>query len=168
MMDQPLEVLAGTLLRQRHWRLAVAESCTGGLVGDRLTNVPGSSEYFMGGVIAYANEVKVNLLGVRQETIRQHGVVSREVVLEMARGVRQALAVEMGMSVSGIAGPGGGTPGKPVGLTWIGLSMEGYENAWRYLWKGDRVSNKARSAQAVLEQLVNCLQTMPSGTGLEG
>jgi PncC family amidohydrolase len=167
MTGQPLEVLAGKLLCQRRWRLAVAESCTGGLVGHRLTNVPGSSDYYAGGIIAYANEVKASLLGVRWETLEQYGAVSRETVLEMARGVRKALAVEIGMSVSGIAGPGGGTPEKPVGLTWIGLSMEGYENAWRYLWEGDRTSNKERSAQALLDQLVNCLQTLPPPAGLE-
>jgi len=153
MSEQSLEVQAGALLRRLGWRLAVAESCTGGLVGHRLTNVPGSSDYFLGGVIAYANEVKAQLLGVRWQTLQLHGAVSRATALEMARGVRLLFSAEIGMSVSGIAGPGGGTPEKPVGLTWIGLSAENMEYARQYLWEGDRIQNKEQSAQAVLAQL---------------
>lgn len=158
MTEETLEILAGELLRLRGWQLATAESCTGGLVGHRLTNVPGSSDYYLGGVIAYANEAKVHLLGVSLETLETCGAVSRETVLEMATGVRQLLSADIGLSVSGIAGPGGGTPEKPLGLTWIGLSAPGYENAWKYIWKGDRIRNKEHSAQAVLQRLVNYLQ----------
>ena len=110
MTETPLEILVGDLLRQHGLRLAVAESCTGGLIGHRLTNIPGSSTYYMGSVTAYAYEAKVRLLGVTWETLEKHGAVSRATVLEMARGVRRALAADIGLAVSGIAGPGGGTP----------------------------------------------------------
>lgn len=151
------EFRIGELLRQLGWRLATAESCTGGLIGHRLTNVPGSSDYYLGGIIAYANPVKQALLGVRAETLEQHGAVSRETVLEMARGVRTALATEAGLSVSGIAGPGGGTPTKPVGLVWIGLSLPGCEQAWKFHFQGDRLQVKEQAAEQALALLENLL-----------
>lgn len=154
MIEKPLEVQAGELLLQRGLRVAVAESCTGGLVGHRITNVSGSSGYFLGGITAYAYEAKVKLLGVRWETLNTYGAVSRETVLEMARGVRQALGADIGLSVSGIAGPEGGTPEKPVGTTWIGFSAKGYEDAWPNLWKGERLSIKEQSAEEVLNRLI--------------
>lgn len=156
-MDEPLEVVAGKLLRQQGLRLAVAESCTGGLVGHLITNVPGSSTYYMGSVTAYAYEAKVRLLDVRWETLEKYGAVSKETVLEMACGVRRALAADIGAAVSGIAGPGGGTPDKPVGLAWVGLSAAGVDEAWRFHWKGDRVYVKEQSARAVLQRLVDYL-----------
>lgn len=157
MSEKPLEILIGELLRRRGWRLAVAESCTGGLVGHRITNIPGSSTYYMGSVTAYAYEAKVRLLGVRWETLERYGAVSQETVLEMARGVRHALAADVGLAVSGIAGPGGGTPEKPVGLTWIGLSAAGVDEAWRFIWPGDRVQNKEHSAEQALRLLADFL-----------
>lgn len=156
-MDEPLEVVAGKLLRQQGLRLAVAESCTGGLVGHLITNVPGSSTYYMGSVTAYAYEAKVRLLGVRWETLEKYGAVSKETVLEMACGVRRALAADIGTAVSGIAGPGGGTPDKPVGLAWVGLSAAGVDEAWRFNWEGDRLYVKEQSAHAVLQRLVDYL-----------
>jgi PncC family amidohydrolase len=138
-------------------RLAVAESCTGGLLSHRLTNVPGSSTYFVGGIVAYAYEAKVRLLGVRWETLEKYGAVSRETVLEMARGVRRALAADIGIAISGIAGPGGGTPEKPVGLTWIGFSAEGVEMAQKYIWPGDRLKVKEQSTQTALQILMEYL-----------
>ena len=156
-MDEPLEVVAGKLLRQQGLRLAVAESCTGGLVGHLITNVPGSSTYYMGSVTAYAYEAKVRLLGVRWETLEKYGAVSKETVLEMACGVRRALAADIGAAVSGIAGPGGGTPDKPVGLAWVGLSAAGVDEAWRFNWEGDRLYVKEQSAHAVLQSLVDYL-----------
>jgi len=156
-MDEPLEVVVGRLLRQRGLRLAVAESCTGGLVGHLITNVPGSSTYYMGSVTAYAYEAKVRLLGVRWETLEKYGAVSKETVLEMACGVRRALAADIGAAVSGIAGPGGGTPDKPVGLTWVGISAAGVDEAWRFIWDGDRLQIKEQTAQAVLQSLVDYL-----------
>lgn len=156
----PLENLVGELLRRRGLRLAVAESCTGGLVSDLITNVSGSSTYFMGGVIAYAYEAKVRLLGVSWRTLEKHGAVSQETVLEMACGVRKALAADIGISVSGIAGPGGGTPEKPVGLTWIGLSTEGGDEAYRYVWEGDRLAVKEKSARQALRLLKEYLESL--------
>lgn len=158
MVGQPLETQVGELMRQLGLRLAVAESCTGGLIGNLLTNVPGSSTYFVGGLITYAYEAKVKLLGVRWETLEKYGAVSREVALEMARGVRELLAADIGLSVTGIAGPGGGTPEKPIGLTWIGLSAWEYDDAWRFVWQGDRLSNKVQSAEAGLNMLIEFLR----------
>lgn len=153
-MDEiPLEIQVGESLRKLGWKLATAESCTGGLIGHYLTNVPGSSDYYLGGVIAYANEVKLGLLGVRPETLEKYGAVSQETVLEMARGVRQKLGAQVGLSVSGIAGPGGGTPEKPVGLVWIGLSLPEVEHAWRYVWLGNRTQVKEQTARQALLQL---------------
>lgn len=153
-----MEVVVGKLLRQHGLRLAVAESCTGGLVGHLITNVPGSSTYYMGSVTAYAYEAKVRLLGVRWETLEKYGAVSKETVLEMAAGVRRALAADIGAAVSGIAGPGGGTPDKPVGLTWVGLSAAGVDEAWRFIWDGDRLYVKEKSAQAVLQRVADYLR----------
>jgi PncC family amidohydrolase len=172
-VDKTLELQVGELLRQRGLRLAVAESCTGGLIGHRITNIPGSSTYFIGSVTAYAYEAKVRLLGVRWGTLEKYGAVSQETALEMARGVRRALAADVGLSVTGIAGPGGGTPEKPVGLVWIGLSsisgqersgaaeeaekQPGYETTWSYFWKGDRLQIKEQSAEQALSLLVDYL-----------
>ncbi len=158
-MDALLEFQVGALLRNKGLKLVVAESCTGGLVGHRLTNIPGSSEYYLGSVIAYAYEAKERLLGVRRETLLQHGAVSRETALEMARGARAALAGDfplqdlIGISITGIAGPGGGMPNKPVGLVWIGLSAAQSQWAWRFFWHGDRLHNKEQSAETALKLL---------------
>lgn len=157
-MSETLEVKAGKLLRQQGLRLAAAESCTGGLLGHRITNIPGASTYYVGSITAYAYEAKVRLLGVRWETLETYGAVSRETVIEMARGVRRALAADIGISVSGIAGPSGGTPEKPVGTTWIGLSAADDEQAWHYLWGGDRLQVKEKSAEQALLLLVEYLQ----------
>ena len=158
MNQKPLEVIIGKMLRQQGLRLAVAESCTGGLVGHRITNIPGSSTYYMGSVTAYAYEAKVRLLGVHWETLEKYGAVSKETVLEMALGVRRALAADIGVSISGIAGPGGGTVEKPVGLTWIGLSARGVDEAWSHIWQGDRLQVKEQSAQEALRLLADFLE----------
>lgn len=167
-MEIPLEVSIGEWLRKRGLKLAVAESCTGGLIGNRLTDVPGSSDYYLGSVTAYAFEAKRRLLGVRAETLQTFGAVSRETAVAMAHGVRLAVVDEtplekvVGLSVTGIAGPGGGTPEKPVGLTWIGLSVPEGEWAWQYLWHFDRIGNKAASAQQALQLAVDYLRgTLP-------
>jgi PncC family amidohydrolase len=155
---QALEETIATYLRQWGLKLAVAESCTGGLLADRLTDLPGSSDYFLGGVVAYSNETKAILLGVSRKTLRQHGAVSRETVIEMARGARKILGADLALSISGIAGPGGGLPEKPVGYTWIGLSAT--EGTWarNFIWQGDRRANKQASAQAALQFLLDYLQ----------
>lgn len=164
-MDEPLEVTVGKLLRSRGLRLAVAESCTGGLVGHLITNVPGSSTYYMGSVTAYAYEAKVRLLGVRWGTLEKYGAVSKETVVEMACGVRRALAADIGIAISGIAGPGGGTPEKPVGLVWIGLSAAGVDEAWKFIWSGDRLAVKEHSAEAALRLLTDYLSNGPPNGG---
>ena len=156
-MKTELEYEAGRLLHERGFTLAVAESCTGGLVGHRLTNVPGSSEYFVGGVIAYSYEAKVKLLGVSWDTLNTFGAVSRETVIEMARGVKKLLDVDIAVSISGIAGPGGGTLDKPVGTTWIGLSANDGEWAFEFHFDGDREQNKASSTDAALQVILDCL-----------
>lgn len=160
MEQKTLEIVVGDLLRRAGLHLATAESCTGGLIGHRITNVPGSSDYYLGGVIAYANDVKIHLLGVSQATLTQHGAVSRETTLEMARGVQHLLEADIGLSVSGIAGPGGGTLEKPVGQTWIGLNAEGYSQAWCYLWPGDRLSVKTQTAEQALRLLMDYLRRL--------
>ena len=160
MTEQTLETIAGKLLRQRGWRLAVAESCTGGLVGHRLTNVPGSSTYYMGSITAYAYEAKVRLLGVSWNSLEKFGAVSEQVVLEMALGVRRALAADIGLAVSGIAGPGGGTPDKPVGYTWVGLNTCNHQEAQQFTWNQDRLGNKRLSADATLQLLVDFLRRL--------
>ena len=157
-MANSVEVQIGHLLRKRELKLALAESCTGGLIGDRITNVPGSSEYFLGGIVAYAYESKVALLGVSWDTLNTKGAVSQETVLEMARGARRILNTDIAVSVTGIAGPGGGTPEKPVGTVWIGLVAK--EGEWTRLFQfsGNREQNKISSANAALQMLLDYLQ----------
>ncbi|MCL4528549.1 MAG: CinA family protein [Chloroflexi bacterium] len=152
-----LEIKLGDLLKRKGLRLATAESCTGGLIASRITDVPGSSDYFLGGIVAYAYEAKVALLNVSWDTLRTYGAVSRETVLEMARGARKALSAGLAISVSGIAGPGGGLPNKPVGTTWFGLSAEDGEWARIYCFDGDRLQNKSSSADAALQMVLDYL-----------
>jgi PncC family amidohydrolase len=152
------EIQLGEMLRARALKLATAESCTGGLIADRLTDVPGSSEYFIGGIVAYAYEAKVALLQVSWDTLHAYGAVSREVALEMARGARKALSADIAISVSGIAGPGGGMPNKPVGSTWLGLVTPDGEWARKFVWDGDRRGNKELSADAALQFVLDYLR----------
>jgi len=161
MTKKTKEFLIGTLLREKKLKLAAAESCTGGLVADRITNIPGSSEYFHGGIVAYSYEAKVALLNVSWDTLRAYGAVSKEVVTEMARGARKALEVDIAVSISGIAGPGGGMPDKPVGTTWIGLSAFDGDWARKFIWEGDRLQNKALSAEAALQFILAYLEGNP-------
>lgn len=156
-MQKPIEIQLGEALRARGLKLATAESCTGGLIADRLTDVPGSSDYFLGGIVAYAYEAKVALLDVSWDTLRVVGAVSREVVLEMARGARKALSADLAVSVSGIAGPGGGLPDKPVGTTWLGLATPDGEWARHFVWDRDRRGNKELSAEAALQFVLDYL-----------
>jgi PncC family amidohydrolase len=163
MLTESLEIQVGVLLRKNNLKLVTAESCTGGLIGDRITNIPGSSDYYLGGVIAYAYEAKEKLLGVPHDTLLQYGAVSRETALAMAQGARRgfstdfSLDVLVGVSVTGIAGPGGGLPGKPVGLTWIGLSTPQGDWAWSFIWNGSRLENKVASAETAMQLLIDYL-----------
>jgi PncC family amidohydrolase len=154
------ETLVGSLLTTYSLTLAVAESCTGGLVGHRLTNVPGSSAYFLGGILSYSNEAKEHLLGVSHAALTEHGAVSEAVARAMAQGVRRVLGADIGLAVTGIAGPGGGTPAKPVGLTWIALCARAVEIAEQHIWSGDRESNKTQSADALLALLHRYLKSL--------
>lgn len=152
-----LEKEIGALLKAKGYKLAVAESCTGGLIGHRITNIPGSSEYYLGSVTAYAYEAKERLLGVQHNTLTQYGAVSEETALEMARGVRQALTADIGVSVTGIAGPGGGIPTKPVGTVWVGLSAPGGDRTVQFLFKGTRLQVKKQAAEQALLLLAKYL-----------
>ena len=158
MKPQILELQIAQILTERGQKIVFAESCTGGLIGHRITNLPGSSAYYLGSITAYAYEAKVKWLNVSWDTLKAHGAVSKEVVLEMAKGVRNALKADIGLSVSGIAGPSGGLPDKPVGTIWIGLAT--VDGAWsrHFCWDGDRIQNKNDSADAVLKMLLEYLQ----------
>jgi PncC family amidohydrolase len=147
------------VLTDRKLTLATAESCTGGLIAHRLTNVSGSSAYFLGGIVSYSNEAKAQLLGVGQGTLETQGAVSEATAIEMARGVRRVFSADIAVSVTGIAGPGGGTPEKPVGLAWIGLSTHEGERAQKFIWDQDREGNKAESAEAALQMVWDYLTT---------
>ncbi len=152
-----LENLIGDLLCARGFKLATAESCTGGLIASRITDVTGSSEYFLGGVAAYAYEAKVALLDVSWDTLKAHGAVSRETVLEMARGARKVFNADISISVSGIAGPGGGLPDKPVGTVWVALVAPDGEWTRLFHFDGNRVQNKSSAADAALQFLMDYL-----------
>jgi len=154
-----LESRIGEILMGRRLTLVTAESCTGGLIAHRLTNVSGSSAYFLGGIVSYSNEAKEQLLGVGHSTLETHGAVSEATAIEMARGARRAFSADIAVSVTGIAGPGGGTPEKPVGLVWIGLSAREGERTQQFIWDQDREGNKAESAEAALRMVWDYLTT---------
>lgn len=149
--ESPIEQLVLELCRTRRLTLAAAESCTGGMVAARLTSVAGSSDVFVGGIVSYANEVKVRELGVPDEFLRAYGAVSPEVAAAMASGVRDRLGADIGVSVTGIAGPGGGTPEKPVGLVYLNAcGPDGNELADELNFPGDRATIRARATVAAL------------------
>jgi nicotinamide-nucleotide amidase len=150
---ETLEHVVGTLLRERKRTAAFAESCTGGLVGRLITNVPGSSAYFRGSVVAYSNEWKQRLLDVPAETLRTHGAVSRETALAMATNVRTVGGADYGVSVTGIAGPEGGTKAKPVGLVYIAVADAAGAECWEYTFPGGRDTVRTLSAHAALNHL---------------
>jgi PncC family amidohydrolase len=148
-----LEAEIGTMLRKRRMTLAVAESCTGGLISDRITNVSGSSDYFMLGVVAYSDKSKENMLGVSGKSIKRYGAVSEQVCLEMAKGARFLANADIGMGVTGIAGPTGGTRPKPVGLVYIALVTNRKYIVKKFRFKGSRRNIKLQASQAALELL---------------
>ena len=163
MTHERLEFVVGELLRERGLTLSVAESCTGGLVGHRLTNVPGSSNYFLGGIISYDYGIKERVLGVSLDTLTQYGAVSPQVAREMAQQVRTLFQSDVALSITGLAGPGGDIPGKPVGLTYIHLSAEGTEWSEQHVWQGNRQENKDKSAESALALLLRYLEDVPLG-----
>ncbi|RQW02914.1 MAG: competence/damage-inducible protein A, partial [Calditrichaeota bacterium] len=156
-----MEEVLGGIFRERGLTVAVAESLTGGLVQDRLTNVSGSSEYYMGGVVAYSNEAKISLLKVSKATLKEHGAVSGEVAGQMAQGVCKVFGTDVGISTTGIAGPTGGTETKPVGLVYVGMSYRGEVHVRKHLFGKNRDINKQRSAQAAMELARRVILELP-------
>lgn len=152
MTEQPEETV-GRLLRTRGLTLAVAESCSGGLICHRITNVPGASDYFLGGVVTYSNQAKVDLLQVPEATLTAHGAVSAETAVAMAAGVRDLFHAQVSVAVTGIAGPTGGTPQKPVGTVFIAVAGPKGVAARRFAFQGRREEIKAQTAQAALAWL---------------
>lgn len=138
----------------KHLTVATAESCTGGLLADRITNIAGSSDYYLGGVVSYAYSAKETLLGVDHDLLLREGAVNKEVACQMASGIRQRLGADVGIGITGIAGPGGGSPEKPVGLVWIGMADATDAIAERFVWGSDRVGNKQKSVEAALRMLI--------------
>lgn len=157
--DLPTEV--GKRLLERGWSVALAESCTGGLIAKRLTDVPGSSRYVKGGVVAYANDAKIRMLGVPAEAIRDHGAVSEPVVREMAAGAVSAFGAEAGLAVTGIAGPGGAMPGKPVGTVWFALALPDGVTSHEMHFPGDREAVRDAAADHALGLLVREVPRAP-------
>jgi PncC family amidohydrolase len=158
-MDTFLEHSVVRILMEQGLTIGTAESCTGGLIAHRLTNIAGSSVCVKGGVVAYANDIKEHVAGVAHETLVKHGAVSAETAAELARGARMLLNVDVSVSVTGIAGPGGGSTEKPVGLTYIGVAAEGYEVVKKQIWSDTRIGNKEKSADAALRMVLEYLET---------
>jgi len=152
-MTEPLENKIVRRLTERKQTLAVAESCTGGYISHRLTNVPGASVIFSAGLVTYSNDAKQKFLGVRAETLAQHGAVSEAVAGEMAEGARRAVGTDYAIAVTGIAGPGGGTPDKPVGTVYIGVASAKETRVFRRFNPGERLAFKELTSQQALEQL---------------
>lgn len=159
-MGGRLEEEIAILLKERGWTIAIAESSTGGLISHLITNVPGSSDYYIGTVVAYDNEVKIKILGVNRRTLEEHKSVSYETAEEMAQGVRKLMDADIGLSDTGIAGPTGGTPGKPVGLFYIGISSHLGTRAVEHVFGGDRLENKRSAAEAALAMLKKQLREL--------
>lgn len=160
-MDKELEALSakiGEILAENGWTISTAESCTGGLLSHVLTGVSGSSSYFIGGVVAYSNRIKESVLGVESNTLMQHGAVSKETALEMAAGIREKFNTDLGLSTTGIAGPTGGTPDKPVGLVWMGISSPAGTTAFEGHFAGGRDGVKNSTVREILTYLIRELQ----------
>jgi len=149
------------LLKEKHLTIATAESCTGGFISNEITNIPGSSHYLAGCVVAYSNRSKTELLGVDPEIIQKYGAVSKEVALQMAKGAAEHFASDIGVSTTGIAGPDGGTEEKPVGLVWMGFWIEGKHFALKAMFSKDRSLTKQRTSMVVLETVRRELLGIP-------
>ena len=161
--DASMEDVVARLLTEKGLKLSVAESCTGGLIGHRLTNVPGSSRFFVSDVVTYANEMKLEILGVRPETLAEHGAVSEQCVLEMAAGARQRAGADVAIATSGIAGPEGGSPDRPVGTVCIALAANGIAASRRYQMRGTRDWIKLLTSQVALDWLRRYALDLPLG-----
>jgi PncC family amidohydrolase len=152
------EELLGLLLREKGLNIALAESCTGGLIASRITDIPGSSEYFEAGVVVYSNQAKQRFLSVPEQSIQAYGAVSKEVAEKMAEGVRQATGTDIGLSVTGIAGPGGGSPEKPVGTVYLGLSAKEGTLVRKFQFTGTRTEIKEQTATEALKFVMALLE----------
>ncbi len=146
-----LEKLIGDILRKKRWTLSIAESCTGGLICDRITDVSGSSGYFLGGMVTYSNESKAKYLGVPSDDIKRHGAVSPQVAKKMAQGVRRSFDTTFGLSTTGVAGPTGGTKRAPIGRVFIGLSEGRRTWVWKLDLKGGRREIKKKASEKALQ-----------------
>ena len=155
-----LEQEVGNLLRQKRLTLGIVESATGGLISHLITNVPGSSDYYKGSVTAYSNEIKIKVVGVKEDTINKYGAVSHQVAEEMAQGGRKILAADICLADTGIAGPNGATPGKSVGLFYIGLSHQAGTYSQKHYFQGNREQNKRQAAEAALGWLKEYLVSL--------
>ncbi len=155
-----LEQEVGNLLRQRGLTLGVVESASGGLISHLISNVPGSSDYYKGSITAYSNEVKIKVVGVKADTINKYGAVSHQVAKEMAQGGRKVLASDICLADTGIAGPAGATPGKPVGLFYIGLSHQSGTYSQKHCFQGNREQNKCSAAKTALSWLKEYLTSL--------
>ncbi len=146
------------LLEEKHLKVATAESCTGGLIGDTITNIPGNSEYYEGGIVSYSNDMKIKFLGVDERILAEYGAVSEQTAREMADGVRRVTGVDIGIATTGIAGPGGGTEKKPVGLVYISISTSEATEVKKHIFHGNRRENKEQACRAALTILLNYLE----------
>lgn len=153
-----IEAVLVELLIEEKMKLATAESCTGGLIAQKITSVPGASECFDCGVVTYSNEQKRNLLEVSAETLEQYGAVSEQTALEMCRGVKELADADFGISVTGIAGPGGGTAEKPVGTVWIGVCSKNIHKAEKFLFDGDRTQVREATANTALNMVIDIIK----------
>lgn len=155
--DRGFPKIVGEMLSEKKLTISLAESCTAGLVGDRITDIPGSSQYFKGGMMVYSNQAKIEQLGVEKETLDKYGAVSSNTAKEMALNIREIMKTDIGVSLTGIAGPGGGTEKKPVGLVYIGLATDQSTNVYKLNLHGDRKWNKWISSQYALFYVYNYL-----------
>ncbi len=165
MDDAPLIQLVERLQAiclERGLTVATAESCTGGLIAKLITDVAGSSAYFRGGVVSYSNEAKSQLLGVREEELAAHGAVSAQVARSMASAARSRVGADVAVSVTGIAGPGGGSKAKPVGLTYVAVADAAGTDVRRFVWSGDRAGVREAGARAALELLIERVSATPA------
>jgi PncC family amidohydrolase len=156
-MSGPEEIL-GEVLRKKGKTLSSAESCTGGRIADKITNVPGASDYFLGGAVTYSNDAKIELLGVKKESLDSFGAVSEQVAKEMAMGCRNAFCADIAVSTTGIAGPTGGTKEKPVGLVWFAVSDGRTTKAERKVFDGDRIQIKEKASLRAIDLVLNFLE----------
>jgi nicotinamide-nucleotide amidase len=161
-MDNPAAEIID-ILRDRKLTLGTVESATGGLIAHLITNIPGSSDVFRGSIVSYSNDIKMNLAGVQETTLGKYGAVSSPVAAEMAAGGRKALGVDICVADTGIAGPGGATPGKPVGLFYLGLSTKDGTETKKHLFTGSREENKQQTAQTALTLVLDYLKQLPPG-----